>query len=158
MKKLTVYLDTSVINFLFADDAPLKREITIDFFENYVAEGKFNTYISNVVMEELMRTSDLDKRDNLLNVLNKYEFTLLNLNEESENLGEIYVSKNVIPIKKIEDAYHLAIATVNKLDVLVSWNFKHLANINKERMVAAANIREGYLHPLRLTTQMEVMG
>jgi len=59
---------------------------------------------------------------------------------------------------KIEDAYHIAISTVNDLDVLTSWNYKHLANINKERKVAAVNIQEGYLHPLRFTTPMEVMG
>ena len=56
-----------------------------------------------------------------------------------------------------EDAQHLAIATLNNIDALVSWNFKHLVNINKERLVIAVNIKEGYNYPLRLTTPMEVM-
>ena len=157
-KKLRVYLDTSVINFLFAEDAPEKQGITLDFFENHVRPEKIEACISDVVVEELTRTPDEERREILLNVLKEYGFTLLYLDEESERLGELYVHKGIVPERKIEDAYHLAIAAVNELDVLVSWNFRHLANISKERRVAGVNLEEGYLHPLRLTTPMEVMG
>jgi hypothetical protein len=50
MKKLRLYLDTSIINFIFADDAPEKKTITKDFFENYVKQGVFDVFISDVVM------------------------------------------------------------------------------------------------------------
>ena len=80
------------------------------------------------------------------------------MNDESERLGELYVRNGIIPAKKVEDAYHIAISTVHVLYILTSWNYKHLANINKERMVAAVNLQEGYCHPLRFTTPMEVMG
>ena len=158
VKKLKVYLDTSVINFLFAYDSPEKRETTAQFFEDYVKPQKIEAYISDVVIGEIMKTPDRKKRALLQNVVKEYEFILLYLNEESEHLGELYVQNGIIPPKKIEDAYHIAITTVNELDILVSWNFRHLANINKERMITAVNLREGYIHPLRLTTPMEVMG
>ncbi len=48
MIKSTIYLDTSVINFLFADDAPEKKEITIDFFENFVKLGVYDTYYHRI--------------------------------------------------------------------------------------------------------------
>ena len=47
MKKLKLYLDTSVLNFIFAEDAPDFKNVTIDFFENYVAKGKYDVYISD---------------------------------------------------------------------------------------------------------------
>ena len=51
-----IYLDTSVINFLFHDDAPEKKEATVDFFENYVKPGVYETFISQFVIEEILQT------------------------------------------------------------------------------------------------------
>lgn len=62
MKKLKVYLDTSVINFLFADDAPEFKEKTIEFFEKHVKKEKFDTYVSDIMIQELERTKDPNKR------------------------------------------------------------------------------------------------
>ena len=56
------------------------------------------------------------------------------------------------------DAMHVSIAVIYELDVLVSWNFTHLANINRERKIAVVNQSEGYFYPLRITTPLEVMG
>ncbi|MFH1004843.1 MAG: hypothetical protein V1781_05045 [Bacteroidota bacterium] len=50
--KLKIYLDTSVPNFLFADDAPEKKDITIDFFENFIGKGKYHAFISEFVIAE----------------------------------------------------------------------------------------------------------
>jgi hypothetical protein len=47
---------------------------------------------------------------------------------------------------------------LHTVDVLVSWNFRHLANVKKEQRVAAVNLLLGYAHPLRITTPLEVMG
>jgi oligoribonuclease NrnB/cAMP/cGMP phosphodiesterase (DHH superfamily) len=157
MKKLNVYLDTSVINFLFAEDSPEKKKITEEFFDDYVAKGKFNAYISSVVIEEIERTKETEKRERLSNVILKYDLPVIGLTEEGVKLGQKYIEEKIIPEKKVDDARHLAIATINEIDVLVSWNFKHLANVNKERQVIAVNIREGYNYPLRLTTPLEVM-
>jgi len=62
MIRPTVYLDTSAINFLFADDAPEKKEITLDFFENYVKTGIYRTYWSDFVVDEINQTNDENKR------------------------------------------------------------------------------------------------
>ncbi len=157
MKKLNVYLDTSVINFLFADDDPAKKKFTKDFFNDYVAKGKFNTYVSDVVLEEIERTQDPGKREKLSNVISKYDLPVIGVTEEVARLGQKYIDEKIIPAKKIDDARHLAVATINEIDVLVSWNFKHLANVNKEKAVLIVNLKEGYNYPLRLTTPLEVM-
>ncbi|MBN2444436.1 MAG: type II toxin-antitoxin system VapC family toxin [Spirochaetales bacterium] len=158
MKKLRLYLDTSAINFIFADDAPEKKAITIDFFNNYIKQNKFEVFISDVVIEEIEKTRDENHKESLLSIISEYKLLIFTINAEALELADKYVEKGIIPPKKVDDARHLAIATINECDVLVSWNFKHLANINKEKQVLAVNIQEGYNYPLRLTTPMEVMG
>ena len=77
--------------------------------------------------------------------------------DEIQNLSLTYIEKGIIPRRKIEDALHIAIATVKELDILLSWNYKHLANINKEIRIRAINLLAGYSKPIRFLTPMEVV-
>ncbi len=63
---------------------------------------------------------------------------------EIKTLAEEYVIRGVIPAKHIEDAIHIAIATVNSLDILVSWNFEHIVKLKTKREVNAINLLLGY--------------
>jgi predicted nucleic acid-binding protein len=157
MKKLKIYLDTSVINFLFADDAPEKRDATRKFFENHIT--KYEAVVSAVVLEEINRTKDISQRDKLTGKIKEYDLGEVPLEpkEEVTNLADAYVEAGVIPEKKYEDALHVALCTIHSIDVLVSWNFEHLANINKERRILAVSQKNGYFYPLRITTPLEVM-
>jgi len=85
------------------------------------------------------------------------EISILN-NEDVEisKLAEVYINKGIIPKVKIEDALHIAYAVVFEMDVLLSWNFKHLANIKKEKDVLLTNMENGYNYPIRIITPMEV--
>ena len=157
MKKLKIYLDTSVINFLFADDVPEFRKITEDFFENYVKKGKYLVYVSDVVIAEIEKTKYGDKKKLLLEVIEKYSLRILILDETSDALANVYLREKIIPPKKLEDAQHIAIATCNQMDILLSWNFKHLSNIQKQIGVKIINEKEGYFYPLILTNPMEVV-
>ena len=67
--RIKIYLDTSALNFLFADDAPEKKEITLDFFENFIKTGIYQAFISDFVIQEINQTSDLEKRGRLLRVI-----------------------------------------------------------------------------------------
>ena len=67
-----------------------------------------------------------------------------------------YIQSGIIPKNKTEDALHIAISTVYKMDVLLSWNFKHLANISKQIRINAIIEREGYLNKLNLLTPLGV--
>ena len=81
---------------------------------------------------------------------------MLPSNLEIERLADLYLAQGIIPAKKREDALHVAHATVHGLDILLSWNFKHLANVRREGLIAAENQREGYPHALRLLSPLEV--
>lgn len=154
-----IYLDTSVINFLFADDAPEKKEITIDFFENFIKKNKYLTYISGLVIEEIQQTKNLDKRKSLLEIIEKYpiDFISTDKTDEIEYLANKYIEEKVIPEKKFMDAYHIAVCVVNGIDYLVSWNYKHLANIQKERQVKIINLSNNYFREFRLITPLELL-
>lgn len=91
MKKLKVYLDTSIISFLFADDAPDFKKLTIDFFEKHFE--KYDIYISEVVIFEINNTVDDLERQKLLNVLDKYPFKIIDFknNERVNELAELYI-------------------------------------------------------------------
>ena len=157
MKKLRIYLDTSVINFVFADDAPDFMHATIEFFEDHSV--LYDLYVSNIVLLEIDRTADPEHRQRLHVVLAEHDVSVLPDEhvDEVRELAERYIQRGIIPKSKIEDAMHVAYATVHEMDVLLSWNFRHLANLNKESRVLALNIEEGYWHPLRLVSPLEVM-
>lgn len=157
MKKLKLYLDTSVLNFLYADDVPEFKKITEDFFENYVKKGKYIVYISDVVIREIEKTKDENKKIKLLELIKKYSLKILILDNDADALAKVYIREKIIPARKIEDAQHIAISTCNQIDILISWNFKHLANIQKQIVVKIANEKEGYFYPLVLTSPMEVI-
>jgi len=157
MKKLKIYLDTSVINFLFADDSPEYKENTKEFFNNFVKTGFYDVYISDVVVKEIERTPYEEKKIELLSVIRNYGLKIFEGNQESEILAQKYIEQNVIPKRKIDDARHIAIATINNFDILLSWNFKHLSNINKQISIRIVNEQNGYYYPLILCTPLEVL-
>ena len=66
------------------------------------------------------------------------------LSKDATELTKIYISEGVLTKSKIVDAQHIAIATINKVDVIVSWNFKHIVNIDKIRGFNAVNLKMGY--------------
>ena len=158
-KKLKIYLDTSVINFLFADDAPEKKEVTIDFFENYVAKEKYDVFISEVVFTVINDTSNQKKKIQLLNVLKKYPIKYVeeNISDEIIYLANQYITYNALPQNSKIDALHIAISVVNKIDILLSWNYKHLVNFNRKRKVININLVNNYFYPFDILTPMEVI-
>jgi rRNA-processing protein FCF1 len=154
-KKLKIYLDTSVINFLFADDAPQFKEITIDFFENYLDD--YDVFISQVVIDEINRTQNIGKRKILTDTVKKFNLKIFeNLNKDIIDIAKGYIEEGIIPSNKIDDALHLAFSTYFEFDILLSWNFKHLANINKQEKINSYNLGKGFRKPLYLLNPMEV--
>jgi len=65
-------------------------------------------------------------------------------NSEIKALAEEYIVKGVIPVKYFEDALHIAVATVNSLDILISWNFEHIVKLKTKREVNVINVLLGY--------------
>jgi predicted nucleic acid-binding protein len=149
MNKQKLYLETSVWNFYFADDAPEKKEATASFFEK-IKEEKYEIYISEIVLEEIEKAEEKTK-SKLINLINEYNPVILLLNEESKKLANDYINQDVLAEKSLDDARHAAIATINKIEILISWNLKHLANFRKMNKINEVNKRSGYTN-LILTT------
>jgi predicted nucleic acid-binding protein len=154
MKKPQLYLETSVWNFYFADDAPEKKEITRTFFDK-IRHGEYEIFISDAVIEEIGRADD-EKKQLLLNIIKEYSPKRLIINEEVMELSKKYVSEGAFPANKVEDAIHAAMATAYEMDALISWNLKHLSNLKKMEMINGINMKEGYFKRLELITPMEV--
>ncbi|MCX6162059.1 MAG: hypothetical protein NTV87_12110 [Ignavibacteriae bacterium] len=154
-----IYLDTSVINFLYADDSPELKEITIDLFENYIGKNFYKTYISDFVLFEIGKTKDPSKKEKLLKIIEDYKIELLYNDNKDEiiQLGKIYLERGVIPKSSEIDAYHVAYCVICNINYLVSWNYKHLANINKERTIKLINIEHNYINELRIITPLELL-
>lgn len=157
---ISLYSDTSVINYLFADDAPEKKEITVDLFDNYIAKGAYDTFISQFVFQEIEQTTDEEKKQSLLDVIAAYPLQPLAIADLTavDTLADLYISEGIIPNSKRLDALHVACSVLHKMDYLVSWNYRHLANVNKEKRILSLNFVHHYLHPLRIITPIELLG
>ena len=140
MRKLKLYLDSSTISHLFADDTPEKMEDTNRFWGD-LTKGKYDIFISPVVVDEIERCSQ-PKRDKLYGELAKIKFQILEKTDEIGLLAREYITNGVLTEKSHDDCMHIAFAVVYDCDVIVSWNFRHLVNyktINKVKIVNAIN-------------------
>jgi len=156
MHKLKLYLDTSVINFYFAEDAPEKMAVTRRFFDQELASGKYETYISLLVLDELEETPDPKLREKLVNLARQYVTEVFPVNDEVDLMAAKFLEAGIVPEKYQDDALHLALALVNNVDYLVSWNFQHIVKLKTKRAVKMYAIKEGYKE-FEITTPEEVV-
>ncbi|OIN98687.1 hypothetical protein AUJ66_00285 [Candidatus Desantisbacteria bacterium CG1_02_38_46] len=127
MRKKKYYFDTSIFNFMFADDAQDKKEITERLFEILPdqAEGIF---ISEEVTREIGRASQ-PRKSQMEDLVRKTSPQILETNLEVETLADRYIREGIIPEKYRGDAIHIATAVINEIDVIVSWNFQHIVKL-----------------------------
>jgi hypothetical protein len=155
MNKLKLYLETSVWNFYFADEAAAKQVATWQFFEQ-VRQGVYDIFVSDMVFKEIARASQ-KKRELLLGLISECQPEKLEINAAALQLVNQYLAQGVLPATAEADATHAAVATVYELEALISWNLKHLANLNKMTKINAVNLAEGYVKKLELITPLEVL-
>lgn len=137
-----IYLETTMFNFYFADDAPEKKQDTLKLFEE-IKEGLYEPYTSEYVVDELSDAPD-EKRLEMLRLIEEYGVKLINASDEADRLSNIYVDEGIIPQKYSTDGLHIAIATIMNLDFIVSLNFKHIVKRKTILMTEVVNVREGY--------------
>jgi len=140
MKKIKLYLDTSIISHLFADDTPDKMADTIRLWRE-LANGKYEIFISDMVANEVQQCTE-PKRSQMLEKVRQIELNLLHETSEVKELAAEYIKGGVLSEKSYGDCLHIAYAVIHHCDAIVSWNFKHLVNfrtIDKVRIVNAIN-------------------
>ena len=136
--KQKIYIDTSVIGGCFDEEFEEASNLLIDA----IIRGELIGVISEVVFLELEEAPPRVR--DMLDDLPKENFEYVELTEEASNLAKFYITEKVIELKHLNDAEHIAVATVSKVDVLVSWNFKHIVNLAKIRGFNAVNLKMGY--------------
>ena len=141
---MRIYIDTSVINGLYIESAPWIKEATDNFF-TVAQKNNYSVYVSDFVIVEIERTPDPIKRKKLLNTIKEYKLRKILITEEAEKIAEIYIKNKIIPHRYLPDALHIAIATVHKIPVLVSWNFKHIVRHKTRVGVNSVNSKYGYI-------------
>ncbi len=136
--KQRIYIDTSVVGGCFDIEFKEWSDKLFDEFRN----GNKIAVISDITLDELSFSRPA-VRNHLNSIPNSYKEYILN-DYQTEELADKYIKEKAITKKSHEDALHIAIATVNKVDVLVSWNFKHIVNLDRIRKYNAVNLMNGY--------------
>ena len=154
MRKLRLYIETTVFNYFF-DPGRDGHSATVKIFEA-IGAGEYEGYTSEYVAFEL-RNSPEPKRSEMLSLIEKYNITVIESNEEADRLSEIYIRDGVIPAKYRFDSTHIACAAVNGMDCVLSFNFRHINRLKTKEMAALVNLREGYKNVI-ICTPMEVIG
>ena len=132
------YVDTSVWGGYYDKEF---SEWTIPFIEQ-VRQGRFSIVLSDVTLGELQNAPE--KVQNLPTTIAPQFIDLTNITEEQLTLASHYVTEGALTPKFYSDAQHIAIATVLKVDSLVSWNFKHMVNFFRIKQYNAINLKFGY--------------
>ena len=143
----TLYLDTSVIGGYFDDEW---KEATQELWRQMNA-GKFRFLTSAVTVDEMTNAPE-QVRELLESTFT--EESILPVTEESEKLAESYMGRNILPPKYSDDARHVAVCTIAQIEYLVSWNFKHLVNVEREKGFNAVNLLQGY-RTIRIVNPLE---
>jgi hypothetical protein len=125
-KSRRVYVETSVWGMTLDDQPRALRQPTNEFLRQ-CALGLFVPSISTVVLEEI-GLAPAAAAERMVRQINTLAPRILKVSDESEDLADAYLQAGIIPAKKRDDARHVAIATVAGLDIVVSWNHRHLAN------------------------------
>ena len=133
-----IYLDTSVIGGCLDKEFQVWSRQLFDEFKT----GKKIAVISDITLDELDNARE-EVRDLLKLIPEGAKEYVLN-DEEAEDLADAYLKEGAITKKFHEDALHIAIATINKVDVLVSWNFKHIVNLDRIKKYNGVNLKHGY--------------
>ena len=139
---MRIYIDTSVINGLFAEDINTKIS-TKNFFE-YVRKSASILYSAELIVKEIDRTPQESKRNKLKNALAEYNVEFLPFSNEIDKIANIYIREKVIPAKYLPDAIHIATASIHNIPVLVSWNFEHIVKLKTKVEINRINRERGY--------------
>lgn len=148
--KQRVYIDTSVVGGYFDDEF---ANGTIPFF-NLVNSEKIKIIVSDLLEAELLGAPDFVKQ--LLKGVDEKNIERISLDEEAMILADKYIEAKVVGKTSRADCQHIAMATISNADVLVSWNFKHIVNLERIRGYNGINYQNGY-KMIEIRTPKEIL-
>jgi predicted nucleic acid-binding protein len=145
------YFDTSVFGGIY--DAEFEKETTL-LFEK-VALGQLKCVYSNLTESELAKAPEKVKV--FFQELKEEHKEVVEITPEALELAQKYIIENVVGQTSLDDCLHIAVATISKVDVLVSWNFKHIVNVYRIRGYNSVNLKLGYT-TLEIRSPKEIVG
>jgi len=146
MRKL-VYIESSIIGYLTArpsrDVVSLARQtLTLDWWET--SKPAFTVFISEAVLEEIAKG---DPSAAALRNQAVLGIPVVSLTDQATALAQKLLSENADPKHSFIDALHIAIATLNGADYILTWNFKHINNVQTKAKIAHVILHEGWICP-----------
>jgi len=152
-----VYIETSIVSYLTARPsnsliAAAWQKETVDWWE--IQRKRFSLYISEVVIEEAGRGDELAASRRLAAL---EDIEILQLDEESVELSKALIGEGGIPKKALDDALHVAVSAVNRMDFLLTWNCRHIDNAEMKPKIRTIIESHGYQCP-EIATPIELMG
>lgn len=136
--KQRIYIDTSVVGGYFDEEF---EEATHKLFER-LENNEIKLVVSDLLDLELLNAPPNVKEHLLQYSPDKFE--RVELTEEAIQLADAYINENVVGKSSLADCRHIALATIYKVDVLASWNFKHIVNLYRIKGYNSVNLRLGY--------------
>jgi len=133
-----IYIDTSVIGGCLDNEF---EEWSNKLFEEFKA-GRKIAVISDITLDEL--TEAPENVQKIITTIPEKYLEMITSSQESETLAELYIKEGAVTRKSYEDALHIAVATIDSISVLASWNFKHIVNLDRIRLYNAVNMKNGY--------------
>lgn len=133
-----IYIDTSVVGGYFDEEF---KEATIMLFQRL--ENKEVRFVVSDLLDLELINAPIQVKE-LLFKFPTDSFERVDLIEEAVKLADTYIEEKVVSKTSIEDCRHIAMATIYKVDVLASWNFKHIVNLDRIKGYNSVNLRLGY--------------
>ncbi|TFH14513.1 MAG: PIN domain protein [Lentisphaerales bacterium] len=150
MKKPRIYVDSSVIGGCCDDEFREESRALLAM----ASRGQVHLILSELLVRELEGAPEEVRTVPAL--IPSDAFESVSLSVEAQELRDRYLEANVVGPAQSNDAYHVALATVAKAEMIVSWNFRHIVHFDKIRGFNAVNLREGYL-PIEIHSPKEVV-
>ncbi len=149
MRKIRVYVDTSVFGGTEDDEfAVFSRQ----FFDR-VRRGEFVVLISQITVDELAGAPA--KIQQVLGDIAAENLVLVTTDQESAQLAQAYIDAGILGSSSLADALHVAIATIGRADLILSWNFRHIVNYDRIHRYNGVNALKGY-QPIEIHSPMEM--
>ena len=154
--KSSVYIETTIPSFYHEvrtePDMAARRAWTREWWDDHRKE--YDLFISDAVIDELERGEFPNKDQALLLVK---DLPTLEINQPVIDTVSAYISHHLMPADPTGDALHLAVASSHKIDFILTWNCRHLANANKFAHIRRVNGILGLFVP-SLITPLELLG
>ena len=142
MKKQKIFLDTTIISYLYKPDKPEKEAETWLLWKHLMA-GEFDIFLSDVVLNEVENCPE-PKRQKIKDMLKKIDYLVVSINDPIEDIADEIIRLDILKKKNWNDCLHIGCAIHTNCDLLLSWNFADLVNPKTSRGILTLGLLHNF--------------